>query len=189
MEATLARANVLRVRGDQCQYGAEIKHGEHKGQPITKPSGFMTNSPAVARALSLRCSGSNGECSRPQGGRHQLCSGRHAKDAAVYPRGLCRAILRGVRDQLSEDDVLKAGCFGVQAPDEDAAVEREIRGPAQGYSGRYRDDLTGQVLREDLVKAARAAELAHFHSTKTAGSRQNRTRSDNCTLGRCEQRG
>ncbi len=69
-----------------------------------------------------------------------------------------------MRDQLKEDNVLKAGCFGVQVPDEDAAVERELRGPTQGYSGRFRDDLTGQVLRDDLVKAARAAELAYFHS-------------------------
>jgi hypothetical protein len=164
IENVLRRQSVQRVQGDQCQYGAEIQRGKHKGQPILKPTGFMTNSPAVARALSLRCNGTHGECSRPQGGQHQLCSGIHAREAARYPRGLCRAILRGVRDQLKEDNVLKAGCFGVQAADEDADVERELRGPTQGYSGRFRDDLTGQILRDDLVRAARAAELAYFHS-------------------------
>ena len=33
-----------------------------------------------------------------------------------------------------------------------------------GYSGKYRDDLTGQVLKDELVTKARAVELAYFHS-------------------------
>jgi len=41
-----------------------------------------------------------------------------------------------------------------------------MRGPAQGYSGNFKDDLTDQVLRDDLIKAARAVELAYFHSKK-----------------------
>ena len=122
--------------------------GSGGGNEFGKPSGFMTNSPAVARALSRLCKGAHGLCSRPAGGRHQLCSGKHARAAAKYPQELCRAVLRGVRDQLREDDLLKDGCFGVQVPDEDAEVERHTRGPAQGYSGKYRDDLTGQVLKD-----------------------------------------
>ena len=59
-----------------------------------------------------------------------------------HPPELCRAVLRGVRDQLRADNLLKDGCFGIQAPDDDAAVERELRGPATGYSGKYSDDLT-----------------------------------------------
>ena len=35
-------------------------------------------------------------------------------------------------------------------------------GPEQGYSGRFKDDLTGQVLRDDLVLEARAKELKFF---------------------------
>ena len=73
-------------------------------------------------------------------------------------------MLRGVRDQLREDSLLKDGCYGIQAPDEDAEVERNLRGPAQGYSGKFLDDLTGQVLRDDLVREARAKELEFFHS-------------------------
>ncbi len=73
-------------------------------------------------------------------------------------------MLKGVRDQLKEDELIKAGCFGIQAPDEDAEVENNLRGPAQGYSGQYLDDLTGQVLRDDLVREARAKELELFHS-------------------------
>ncbi len=164
MQAILARAEVQRVRGDQCQFGAQIRDGEFRGDPIMKPSGFMTNSPAIAEALTVRCQGAHGMCSRPQGGQHRVCSGRHAKQAAIYPKSLCRAIIKGVRDQLRRDGQIKDGCFGVQAPDEDAEVERNLRGPAQGYSGRFRDDLTGQVLKDELVREARAKELEYFHS-------------------------
>ena len=54
----------------------------------------------------------------------------------------------------------------MQAPDDEAEIERQMRGPAQGYSGSFKDGLTGQVLRDDLVKAARAVELAYFHPKK-----------------------
>ena len=87
-----------------------------------------------------------------------------AKDAARYPRGLCRAILRGVAEQFKEDSLVKDGCFGLQVPDDDASVERELRGPAQGFTGQFKDDLTGQVLNDKLVHQARAVELAFFCS-------------------------
>ena len=64
---------------------------------------------------------------------------------------------------MREDRLLREGCFGVQVPDDDAAVEAEMRGPSSGF-GKYRDDLTGQVLKDALVIEARAKELAFFHS-------------------------
>ncbi len=154
---------VIRVRGDQCQYGAEIVRGKNRGAPVMKPTGFLTNSQAVAEALSKTCGSIDGTCSRRKGGRHQLCSGRHAKDAAVYPRGLCRAILKGITAQLKVDNLLLDGCYGVQVANDDAEILKEMYGPEQGYSGRYKDDLTGQVLKDDLVKQARAKELAYFN--------------------------
>ena len=71
-------------------------------------------------------------------------------------------MLRGVRNQFKADDLMKSGCFGIQVPDDDAAAERSIRGPAQGFSGNFRDDLTGQVLRDADVRTARAKELEYF---------------------------
>ncbi len=166
IEELMAQPQVTRVHGDQCQFGAQIQSGPGHGQPIKKPSGFMTNSPEIARALDVRCRGTGGRCSRPGGGVHQLCSGRHAREAAKYPRALCKAMLKGVRNQMVSDGLLKNGCFGLQAPDDDGEVEKHMRGPAQGYSGAYRDDLTGQVLKDELAKAARAKELAFFHSRR-----------------------
>ena len=160
----LGLPNVQRVTGDQCMYGAQIQSGPDRGEPVNKPTGFMTNSDELARVLNTRCTGQGGMCSRPAGGKHVHCSGKHAREAAKYPRGLCKAIHRGIRNQLRADNLLKNGCFGVQVPDEDAEVEQNLRGPAQGFSGRYKDDLTGQVLHDESVRAARAKELDYFCS-------------------------
>jgi len=59
---------------------------------------------------------------------------------------------------------VKSGCYGIQVADDDLEVLKETYGPAQGYSGRYRDDLTGQVLKDTLVAKARAVELDYFNS-------------------------
>ena len=73
-------------------------------------------------------------------------------------------MLRGITAQLRADRRLIEGCYGIQVKgtppvgepaDEDVAAEGQLFGPAQGYSGKYKDDLTGQPLRDDLVKAAR----------------------------------
>ena len=93
-----------------------------------------------------------------------LCSGANARAAARYPKDLCRAVFKGIRDQMRRDGLLKEGCYGVQVPENDAEVLRTMAGPAQGFSGKYTNDLTKQVLKDSLVGEARAKELTHFHS-------------------------
>ena len=95
-------------------------------------------------------------------------SGKMSKDTAVYPRKLCRAILKGLCTQLKEDGRLQRGIFGiddVHEPDgvEVMKVEGELSLPA-GCSRKYKDDLSGQPLRDDLVTAARRKELDYFNS-------------------------
>ena len=70
--------------------------------------------------------------------------------------------LRGIWAQLKADGRIIEGCYGIQLPDEDSNAGQSKYGPDQGYSGRYRDDLTGQVLRDDLVRQARKKELEYF---------------------------
>ena len=65
---------------------------------------------------------------------------------------------------MKADRPLMAGCYGVQGATDDAEVAMHSQGPAEGYSGLYRDDLTWQVLKDSLVIEARRAELAFFHS-------------------------
>ena len=150
------------VHTDQCQFGAEARRGGRKGSPVKKPTGFLTNSPALARALARRCEGQRGSCTRPKGGSHVICEGVVARDAAVYPRELCRAVLRGITAQLREDRRLQPGCYGLQALNDDEEAVRSALGPEQGFSGKYRDDLTGQVLKDTLVQEARRKELEYF---------------------------
>ena len=59
---------------------------------------------------------------------------------------------------------MKDGCFGVQAPDDELEIAKQVRGPTQGHSGAFRDDLTGQVLHDGMVKAARVTELTYFNT-------------------------
>ena len=160
----LSRApGVAIVRGDQCQYGAEAPHGAFKGSPVMKPTGFMSNSPEILRELSKRCNpGPGSMCSRPEGGQHTACAGGICKEMAKYPRPLCRAVLRGLTAQLRIDGRLQDGCYGLQLPEEPQGVQKYLYGPAQGYSGKFKDDLTGQVLRDDLVLEARAKEMKFF---------------------------
>ena len=65
---------------------------------------------------------------------------------------------------MRADGLLKNGCYGVQVPDEDLAILEATYGPEQGYSGLYKDDLTGQTLKDALVLQARAVELAYFNT-------------------------
>ena len=167
---------VGKTRGDQCQYGAEAPHGPLKGCPVMKPTGFMSNSPMILEALSKRCTRSqavpNEEpgistgtwCSRKQGGKHAPCAGNICREMAKYPRELCRAVIRGLTAQLCTDGRIRRGCHGIQLVDDDPDVLLLACGQEQGYSGKYKDAMTGQVLKDDLVSKARKVEIGFFES-------------------------
>ncbi len=165
---------VGRVDGDQCQYGAEVQFGARKGEPVRKTTGFMSNGERILDALKKRCVSRDGNCTRARGGRHATCSGRIAADAARYSPELCKAILRGISNQLHQRGVLRRNEVGLHAVDDEAVAEDHLRGPQQGYSGKYRDDISGQVLREDLVREARLKELDYFN-TKGVWRKRSRT--------------
>jgi hypothetical protein len=89
------------------------------------------------------------------------CRGRIAKAAAVYPRKLCRAVLKGFCAQLKKDGSLENGVFGIDTVHEKDTIRDES---TEGCSGKFRDDITQQLLRDDLVLAAREKELEYFRS-------------------------
>jgi len=128
---------VSKVIGDQCQFGQEYEH-----EPIKKATGWLSNAMKVLEALSLRCSGRGGACSRSQGGTHRTCNGAVAKASQVYPVGLCRAILKGFRNQLVEDGRMIVGVVGIQRPEERSADE----GP-EGRSGALLCNIRGAEFR------------------------------------------
>ena len=154
----LQNKEVQRVVGDQCQYAQEVMYGTYHGQPVRKATGFMSNAPRLLEKLTKRCAGRGGQCSRPNGGRHVTASGRVAKDAARYTDALCKAIVHGMVDEMQWRGIWRRGEVGLHAvTDEDSAAQM-----AEGCSGRFRDDITGQLLRDDLVREARAKELQYF---------------------------
>ena len=120
----LNRPEVDKVRCDQCQYDQEVSSGKDKGSPIMKPTCFMSNAPELLTTLQRRCTGRNGQCSRRRSGAHVLCSGPIAKMGQKFPRALCAAILRGMTKQLKHDGVLKPGCVGLQAVDEEDETQQ-----------------------------------------------------------------
>ena len=150
------------VTADQCQYGSEVQYGFARGAPVKKPTSFMSNAPALLAELRKRCQGHGGACSRPKGGRHQICEGRVARDAAKYSKQLCRAILKGMHSEMRIRGIVNSNEVGLNAVTDDHKAEEDFKKADSRYSGKYRDDLTGQVLRDDLVREARAKELQHF---------------------------
>ena len=163
MQELLRYPGVERINADQCQFGAQVQSGIHEGQPVKKPTGFLSNGGRILSALSRRCDGQDGNCSRSRGGKHALCSGKTASDAARYPPGLVKAIIKGTTQELHHRGVMKPGEVGLHAVNDEDIPANQVRGPAQGYSGKFVDDVTKQVLKDDLVREARAKELTYFN--------------------------
>ena len=174
----LERDDVVRVVGDQCQHG----QADSMDNPVRKATGWMTNSTCVAKALSKRCTGMRGYCSRNGGGRHATASGRLAREMAVYPFILCKAILNGVQQQLRADGLVQSGTHGMQAlweEDKEVITYRDFEtgtllsveeyghmekvfSTQQGPERPCVDAVGGQPLDRALVKIARQKEMDYF---------------------------
>ena len=145
--------HVMRTVPGQCRHDATSV----KGRPIKKPTGFMTHSACLAEGLEKTCVGKNGMPSR--GLEHQLCPGEHAKLAAIYLDELCKATSRGSIEQLKRDRMLVSNGFALVIYDKRfEGVHVAIDLPKQLASGKRKDDLSGQVLADSLVEAARRVE-------------------------------
>ena len=173
MEKLVGEQGVYTSVIDQCLFGCE----DELGAPVKKPTKFVTNSSELVKQLCQRCLGRGGQCSRPQGGEHRQCRGRVARMAAVYAFKLCRAILVGVRNQLRADGKYQDGFVGMMESfdreQEEFDTYRLCDTSGAIFHIRvasnepvYRDDLTGQLLPPELVRAARAKELQYFEAKK-----------------------
>jgi hypothetical protein len=169
VEKLMGEIGVEKATCDQCLYGSSAENGD----PVKKPTTFMTNAPELAKELRNRCQGRGGDCSRPEGGRHAQCRGKTARMAAVYHFKLCRAILVGFRRQLQKDGICKDGFIGMMEKDHEPQQlsilsftnnHGEVLNVQNDNGEIYKDDLTGQLLDPVLVRAARAKELEYFES-------------------------
>ena len=161
---------VATIDSDMCQFGMCAKNQAGVMQLVLKPTKWMSNSRHILRRLVRSCpcrkGGDNAEivpAGNLRAARHQLhrhtplLSGRAAK-AQEYPPDLCLEILRGLRNQIDEDSSITRVINSVgfeEEEDEYALQDQHIA----ARHGEYIDDVTGEVLNEDLVKAARAEEI------------------------------
>ena len=79
------------VEGHQCEFGQGSTDGWGEWGPVTKATGWVTNSPRVAGEVGVLCHG---------GHVHVPLMGGRAKATERYPVNLAKAILRGIRDEL-----------------------------------------------------------------------------------------
>ena len=125
--------DVDRSVSHRCQYGAQ-----HKGHPIKKPTGFMSNSIEIRKVSSKTCTGKPGHCSRAEGGNRILSNGRVALLAAICPVKLCKAILSGFSNQLLRDGVTSPGVIGMHEADQGRNNETSM------------DDGSAMLIQQDV---------------------------------------
>ena len=145
------RRDVKTVEGDMCAFGMQIKDGGlmHNVKKRTK---FMTNASRIARRLSKSCSKDHDHI--------RLEGGSRTRQSEVYPEGLCKEIIRGLKDQMRDDGRITSGGLGTvctveEYKPENEEMEEEIK--------RYWDDISGKELDPELVKRARVEEIEEFN--------------------------
>ena len=130
----------------------------------------MTNSVGIAQQLGKRC---------PNGGgyiihEHVRLEGGRTKHAQIYPKELCRAICRGLQEQIRMD---KQGQFLLMELGNDTATSQDLMKVAEEMKNKYRtveesndevldmawDDVSGAELDPNKVKQARAEEVEYVH--------------------------
>ena len=94
MEALMKEPHVYAAKADMCQFCMKSHDAEGAGY-AKKPTVFFTNSREMSKTLNRKCV--------PGSHRHvPLMEGR-ARAAAIYPKGLCKAILQGTVRQARVD--------------------------------------------------------------------------------------
>ena len=92
IDPLLAHDDVQKIQTHMCQFGmtSRTKGVGSEFGPVLKPTGFMTNSPCIARELARIC---------PRDHIHVNLVGGRAAGAAIYPEKLRLAICKGLASQ------------------------------------------------------------------------------------------
>ena len=91
---------------DQRMFGLKTRTDGKRTAPARKPIRFMTNAEEVRKKLDIRCDG---------GHQHQALLDGRAKQAAIYPPALRRAICQGLIQQLQLDRQKIKSLFNLKA--------------------------------------------------------------------------
>ena len=137
----LVEANGKYATGDQCCFG---KKDADTGKPVRKATGWLCNSEHILNRIAKRC--------RCPFGSHQNVVGSNSlglrsKQAAMYPRALCRAICQGLLDTMVFDYSWKVPNFEAAFP----TFEEQSEEVSSGYepSIAEEDETTDQWFIDD----------------------------------------
>eukprot|EP00435_Cladocopium_sp_Y103_P068786 s76_g32.t1 len=143
--------NTFLVQSPMCRFNMMTKHDDGQWGHVRKETLWMTNSEEIARELQGVC---NNYVPGQEPHRHvHLVGASRAKAAQVYPKDLCEAILRGLKNQLEKDHSISSmeEMVGGPAPDDTVEWDHQMN--------EFVDDSSGQLLDAELVKRARQEEL------------------------------
>ena len=155
VEALAREDGVFVVKGPMCRWQmmATDRRGLQGTGYVRKETDWMTNDEGLARVLQGVCSN---ESSKGPWHRRIHLIGGIARQAAVYPPQLVKAVLRSLRDTLAEKgepntlDLFAAG----------PVPEMPLMDPE--FEEVYMDDVNGGILPAEKVKEARRLEMDYL---------------------------
>ena len=149
MVALMQDLKIDKVNAHMCRFDMMSEDEAGIGL-VKKPTGFLTNSEHLREQLSKKCLG---------GHRHVHLMGGKAKACQVYPPKLVKAICRGIQLELKHNGILSLAYKDMLSVSQEDADVIE-------YEGQFYDDVSGQILKKDLVIAARKEEMATYYAHK-----------------------
>jgi hypothetical protein len=163
---------------DQCMYGLETWTAGGAMGKARKRTKFMTNCEGIHKELQKKCDGrterrsilrqisfSEISCvSTSSVYQHQHLLGGRAKDAARYPEELCKAICRGLLEQMHCKELGVRYLYSVKA--EDGVQENHGCEHEDDLGGQAWDDVSGEMLDPAKVQGARREEIQYVNDMK-----------------------
>ena len=150
--------SVIRTSGDQCPFGL-LGSDEFGPALIQKRTGWMTNSPRIAAAVTKRCTTRINPKHKHH--RHARVFGwKNCRESEAYPPRLVSAVLKALRAELIDRKLLGALDVGMTADEPE---------PLQLHPEWYShvvDQSTGKALNPELVAKAREEEMSFVRKMK-----------------------
>ena len=154
VQELLSREGVRVVRGPMCRWGmmSTDKRGLQGTGYVRKETGWMTNCEALAELLEGECSNQTGKAPWH---RHVHLIGGLARQAAIYPPKLVKAVLRCLKTQLEGKGEISSAEFNSSGP---IPEEKHLEEAAE----MFWDDVNGGWLPPAEVRKARDLELDYL---------------------------
>ena len=156
----LRAPSVHTVDADLCAFGLSSSDEVGAGL-VRKTTTFVSNSPELARRLGRRC------MNRvvPHSHRHVRLTNGRAQAAQEYTAELCRTICQGIIAQKAADASAMTEVGSVSLSSDDFKLSEEMfDNECCEELDEAWDDVTGKELDPELVRKARAKEIAYFRA-------------------------